>query len=79
MTEISLVVERVNRHLKLKWQRNQRSNLPASTGSLKKQANSRKISTFASLTTLKPFTVWITTKYGKFLMREQTREMSEHF
>ena len=39
--------------------------LPASIGSSKKQENSRKTS--ASLTTLKPLTVWITTKCGKFL------------
>ena len=38
-------------------------------GSKKKQENSRKISTYASLTMLKPFTVWITTNYGKFLKR----------
>ena len=31
------------------------------SGSYKKQENSRKTSTFASLTTLKPLTVWITT------------------
>ena len=43
--------------------------LPTSVGSLKKQENSRKISTYASLTMLKPFTVWITTNYGKFLKR----------
>ena len=41
--------------------------LPTSTGSLKKQDNSRKTS--ASLTTLKPLTMWITTNYGKFLER----------
>ena len=34
--------------------------LPTSTGSLKRQENSRKTSTFASLTLLKPLTVWIT-------------------
>jgi len=37
--------------------------------SLKKQENSRKISTDASLTMLKPLTVWITTSCGKFLKR----------
>ena len=42
-------------------------NLPTSVGSSKKQENSREISTSASLTTLKPFTVWITTDCGKFL------------
>ena len=41
--------------------------LPTSTGSTKKQENSRKAPTSASLTTLKHFTVWITTNYGKFL------------
>ena len=35
--------------------------LPTSIGSAKKQENSRKIPTFASLTTLKLLTVWITT------------------
>ena len=35
----------------------------------KKQENSRKTSTSASLTTLKPLTVWITTNCGQFLMR----------
>ena len=38
-------------------------------GSQRKQRNSRKTSTSASLTTLKPLTVWITTNYGKFLKR----------
>ena len=40
---------------------------PTSVGSLKKQESSRKTSTSASLTTLKPLTVWITTNCGKFL------------
>ena len=43
--------------------------LPTSIGSQKKHGNSRKTSTSASLTTLKPSTVWITTNYGKFLKR----------
>ena len=43
--------------------------LPTSVGSLKKQESSRKTSTFAFLTMLKPWTVWITTNYGKFLKR----------
>ena len=34
-----------------------------------KQQSSRKTSTSAFLTTLKPLTVWITTNYGKFLKR----------
>ena len=41
--------------------------LPTSVGSYKKQENSRKTSTFASLNMLKPLTVWITTNCGKFL------------
>ena len=43
--------------------------LPTSTGSLKKQENSRKTSISASLTMPKPLTVWITTNCGKFLKR----------
>ena len=41
--------------------------LPTSTGFSKKQENSRKTSTSASLTMLKPLTVLITTNGGKFL------------
>ena len=41
--------------------------LPTSVGSQKKQENSRKASTSASLTMLKPLTVWITINCGKFL------------
>ena len=41
--------------------------LPTSVGSQKKQENYRKTSTSASLTTLKPLTMWITTNCGKFL------------
>ena len=40
--------------------------LPTFIGSKKKQESSRKTSTSASLTTLKPLTVWITTNHGKF-------------
>ena len=43
--------------------------LPTSAGSLKKQDSSRKTSTFASLATQKPLTVWITTNCGKFFKR----------
>ena len=42
---------------------------PTSTGSSKKQENSRKASISASLTMLKLLTVWITTNCGKFLKR----------
>ena len=43
--------------------------LPASTGSSKNEESSRKTSTSALLTTLKPLTVWITTNFGKFFKR----------
>ena len=43
--------------------------LPTSTGLYKKQASSRKTSTSALLTTLKPLTVWITTNCGKYFKR----------
>ena len=43
--------------------------LPTFIESQRKQGNSRKTSTSASLTTLKPLTVWITTNCGKFLKR----------
>ena len=43
--------------------------LPKSIGSYKKQENSRKTLTDASLTRLKPLTVWITTNCGKFITR----------
>ena len=41
--------------------------LSTSIESKKKQNNSRKISTFASLTMLKPLTMWITKKMWKIL------------
>ena len=41
--------------------------LPTSAGSLKKQENSRKATTFASVAMLKPLTVWIIKNCGKFL------------
>ena len=43
--------------------------LPTSVVSQKKQENSRKTSTSASLTMLKPLTVWITTNCGKFFKK----------
>ena len=43
--------------------------LPTFVGSYKRQENSRKTSTFPSLTMLKPLTVWITTNCGKFFKR----------
>ena len=43
--------------------------LPSSIGSLKKHESSRKISTYALLTTPKPLIVWITTNYGKLWKR----------
>ena len=41
--------------------------LPTFTESWRKQGSSRKTSTSASLTMLKPLTVWITTNCEKFL------------
>ena len=43
--------------------------LPASTGTSKKWESSRKTFTSASLTMLKPLTVWITKNCGKFFKR----------
>ena len=40
-----------------------------SVGSQRKQGNSRKTSTSASLTMLNPLTVWIKTNCGQFLKR----------
>jgi len=45
--------------------------LPTSTGSSKKQENSRKASTSALLTMPKPLTVWITINCGKFFKRRE--------
>ena len=45
--------------------------LPTSVWSSKKQESSRKTSTSASLTTLKPLTVCITTHCGKFFQRQE--------
>ena len=45
--------------------------LPTTTGSQKKQENSRKTS--ASLTMLKPLTMWVTTNYGIFFKRWEYR------
>ena len=43
--------------------------LPTSAGSSKKRESPRKTSTPALLNMLKPLTVWITAKCGKFLKR----------
>ena len=43
--------------------------LPTSAGSCKKQESSRKTSTSALLTIIKPLTVWITRNCGKFWKR----------
>ena len=43
--------------------------LPTTSGSSKKQENSRKTSASALLTTPKPLTVWITINCGKFWKR----------
>ena len=47
--------------------------LPTSVGSQKNQRNSRKTSASASVTMLKPLTVWITTNCEKFLKDGNTR------
>ena len=52
-----------------KRQRNQRSNFQHPLDHRKKQESSRKTSISASLSILKPLTVWITTKYGTFFKR----------
>ena len=52
-----------------KKQRSQRSNCQHPLNHRKKQENSRKTSTSAPLTTLKPLTMWITANCGKFLNR----------
>ena len=43
--------------------------VPTPVGEQKKQENSRRTPTSASLTMLKPLTMWITTNCGKFLKR----------
>ena len=48
---------------KLNFEEEPEIRLPTSTGSQKKQENSRKTSPSASLTTLKPLTMWITTSW----------------
>ena len=50
--------------------------LPTSVGSSEKQEHSRKTSTSASLTTLKPLTVWVTTNCGKFLKRWEYQHLT---
>ena len=40
--------------------------MPTFIASWRKQRSPRKTSMYASLTTLKPLTVWITTNCGKF-------------
>ena len=52
----------------------QEMKLPTSVRSQKKQENRKTTSTSASLTTLKPLTVWITTNCRKFL---KSREYSQ--
>ena len=56
---------------KLDWTKSEEPEINLSTfiGSWRKQGNSRKTSTFALLTMLKPVTVWITTNCGKFFKR----------
>ena len=51
--------------------RETRDQLPTSTGSWKKEENSRKTSISALLTMPKPLTVWITINCGKFWERRE--------
>ena len=51
---------------KLDLEKAKKSEIKLPTESQKKQGNSRKTSTSASLTTLKPLTVWITTNWKIF-------------
>ena len=51
--------------------RGTKDQIATSTGSQKRQGNSRRASTFASLTMLKLLTMWITTNSGKFLKRQE--------
>ena len=55
--------------LNLEKAEEQEIKLPTSFRSSKKQENSKKTSSSASLTMLKPLTVWITTNCGKFFKR----------
>ena len=52
-------------------QRRQRTNCQHQLDHRKKQGNSRKTSISASLTMLKPLTVWIITNCGIFLLRQE--------
>ena len=56
-----------NIKIALRRGRGTRDQLLTSFGSQKKQGNSRKTSTYALLTVLKPLTGWIKTNCGKFL------------
>ena len=47
--------------------------LPTSIGAQEKQESSRKTPTSALLTMLKTLTVWVTTNYGKFFKKWDTR------
>ena len=58
---------------KKKRQRNQRSNYQHPLDHRKGKRLQKKNSTFASLTMLKPLTVWVTTNCGKFLKRWKSR------
>ena len=51
--------------------RGTRSQIANSTGSYRKQGNSRNTSTSALLTMPKPLTVWIITNCGKFFKRQK--------
>ena len=55
--------------MKYKKAREPEIKLSTCVGAQRKQGNSRKTSTSASLTMRKPLTVWITTNHGMFLKR----------
>ena len=62
------------------WKRQRNEiNLTTSSGSSKKQENTRKTSTSDLLTTPKPLTVWITTNCGKFLRWEYQTTWSAYW
>ena len=66
--QASAVCELLNQMYKLVLEKPEEPEikLPTSAGSQKKQGNPRNTSTSASLTPLKPLTVWITINCGKF-------------
>ena len=57
--------------IKVQYSKQYRSDINRNIfGSWRNQRSSKKTSTSAQLTILKPLTVWVTTNYGKFLKME---------